>query len=454
MLELLGLTRDTLNKLKEWSRTRAVTLRLHSREKCVFDRKETRKVESDTKHVTNYLTNAFKGTISSKVVHKITEWFWKFDVDYTLFAYRGNEPDGERVVLRGRAAHYEIVTTTEDAPRLENVVRENRKLKSPFFVFCGAKPRLFCFAVDVSLLWLLQQLGDDADLSVDFRIDRHASTCFTPRRNAQVDAAMGFFQGFHAWSSSVSKYFRGELFPIQVDSGLDTNIIWGGGKALFVPVVPLFDASAARTTPASGGAPKSPRVEGGKGKEEGEKKGGLSKLFSKGLANVKGVVQLGARSATPDALRASMAGVGMPAARDVAAHDADAQSPLLVLEDVAAMLDEQRRAISEKCHEMDSVFPGADAANAKLISIAEARFVLATEHSRAIAQAWKDGVDYIEHMVSAPIERCAVDKMTDDRWGFAPAAVAHAADCRHWQSGDAARLYAVYAFPQPQAVPR
>lgn len=52
-------------------------------------------MESDTKHVTSYLTNAFKGTISSKTVHKITEWFWKFDVQYELFAFQGNMPDAD-----------------------------------------------------------------------------------------------------------------------------------------------------------------------------------------------------------------------------------------------------------------------------------------------------------------------------------------------------------------------
>ncbi len=50
-LDLLGLTQKQLAQLKEWSKTRSVTLRFKAEEKCKFLRKVVREVESDTKHV-------------------------------------------------------------------------------------------------------------------------------------------------------------------------------------------------------------------------------------------------------------------------------------------------------------------------------------------------------------------------------------------------------------------
>jgi hypothetical protein len=49
--ENLGLTEKQLTQLKDWSKTRSVTLRLKAEEKCKFLRKVVREVQSDTKSV-------------------------------------------------------------------------------------------------------------------------------------------------------------------------------------------------------------------------------------------------------------------------------------------------------------------------------------------------------------------------------------------------------------------
>jgi hypothetical protein len=49
--ENLGLTDKQLAQLKDWSKTRSVTLRLKAEEKCKFLRKVVREVQSDTKSV-------------------------------------------------------------------------------------------------------------------------------------------------------------------------------------------------------------------------------------------------------------------------------------------------------------------------------------------------------------------------------------------------------------------
>ena len=43
-LELIGLSADGLSELREWARTRSVTLRLTAKEDCTYLREETRKV--------------------------------------------------------------------------------------------------------------------------------------------------------------------------------------------------------------------------------------------------------------------------------------------------------------------------------------------------------------------------------------------------------------------------
>ncbi len=55
LLEQLGITEKHLGQLKDWAKTRSVTIRFKSEEKCKFLRKAVREVESDTKQVSNYM---------------------------------------------------------------------------------------------------------------------------------------------------------------------------------------------------------------------------------------------------------------------------------------------------------------------------------------------------------------------------------------------------------------
>lgn len=49
--ESIGLTEKQFTQLKEWSKSRSVTLRVKAEEKCKFLRKVVREVQSDTKSV-------------------------------------------------------------------------------------------------------------------------------------------------------------------------------------------------------------------------------------------------------------------------------------------------------------------------------------------------------------------------------------------------------------------
>lgn len=68
VLEAAGLSAAQLARLKEWSASRSVTLRLRGLETCTFDKKVVREVESATKHVGEYENNrGTKEKYTSKV---------------------------------------------------------------------------------------------------------------------------------------------------------------------------------------------------------------------------------------------------------------------------------------------------------------------------------------------------------------------------------------------------
>lgn len=229
----VGLTDQKLAQLREWARTRSVTLRLVAQEDCKFLREETRKVQSEHEYVTE--TKGFLGgtkTKTEKLVTTITEYFWRFDFVYELTAYPGNAPEQGLVVVARRGG-VEIKTAARTTPRPLTAVRE---------------------PVTADISWLLHQA--DKDGRVAFAVDRTARTCHTPRRNRQVDEALRAFDELHAWCALVHAYFVAELFPAQQEHGLDLGAIDEGG--IFVPTVPLFEGE--RHARGGGAAPASEGV--------------------------------------------------------------------------------------------------------------------------------------------------------------------------------------------------
>jgi hypothetical protein len=214
----IGLAPEGLAQLAEWAKTRSVTLRLRAKEDCTYLREETRKVESATEVVTESRGLLGKSQKSTKLVTTITEHFWRFDLDWELFAFQGTNEDA-RVELVSRKARIEIKTAAKTTPRPQAVVR------SP---------------IDLDLSWLLRRI--DGESRVAFAIDRTDAACHTPRRNPEVDAALSALDGWHAWCGSVHSYFVSTVFPAQQEHGLDLAAIHE--RDIFVPVIPLFENRA------------------------------------------------------------------------------------------------------------------------------------------------------------------------------------------------------------------
>ena len=221
-LEVAGLSEEGRATLREWAEKRSVTLRLEAKEECRFLREEVRTIDSP-EVVTETRGFFGKDKITSKVVTKVTDYFWSFDVTYSLMAYQGNEPD-KPLSLLSRSGSVEIKTGAKTTPRPRSVARP------------GA---------DVNVTWLFAHL--DAEARPSFAIDRTAKACHTPRRNPETDAALRALEELYAWCGRVVAYFLGDLFPAQQEHGRDLASLHADD--VFVPVVPLFEAEHGETRP-------------------------------------------------------------------------------------------------------------------------------------------------------------------------------------------------------------
>jgi hypothetical protein len=121
------------------------------------------------------------------------------------------------LVLQHNQGTCEVITSTKDTPYPKLTVAPS---------------------VDVNISWLVAIVSGD---KLNFSINRSDVRCHTPRQNPDVIAAIAYFVEFGAWVQKVATYFTTHLFPIQARSGLDLSK--GNGMNVFVPVVPLFEAS-------------------------------------------------------------------------------------------------------------------------------------------------------------------------------------------------------------------
>ncbi len=90
--------------------------RLYSAEElCSFERSATR-TEDSPKAVVAESTEF--GTITSKVVSTVKEFFWKFEASWELLLVRGAGESPEDVLrVGGRKGAHEIKTATENPPK-------------------------------------------------------------------------------------------------------------------------------------------------------------------------------------------------------------------------------------------------------------------------------------------------------------------------------------------------
>ena len=79
----LGLTMQHVQKLQEWSKDKVVSFQFNAEEACSYLREETREEEDPTRHVEEVsVRGALQAAFTTKVVTKITQYFWKFEAKY------------------------------------------------------------------------------------------------------------------------------------------------------------------------------------------------------------------------------------------------------------------------------------------------------------------------------------------------------------------------------------
>ncbi|CAM9214091.1 unnamed protein product [Chrysoparadoxa australica] len=295
---------EWLDQVKVWEASGAsVTLRFSSEQRCKFmktaKRRESTTTGSSTTvaHSSTWLSGRSSTDVTRTSFVEIEEWFWLLEHSYSITAYPGNRLS-EAAELVARDTSVELVTRTKASPKSEvNVFQP----------------------IDLEITPLVKLLGPENEGV--FSIDRASASCWTPRRNTQVDALYVFMSRFLGWSTSVKNYFTNSVFPVQPPHALNLSSMDAAEAGVFVPVVPLFE-------------------EGG---------------------------------STPDTRTA----------------------PMLSLSDVAAMMQEQERGLGEKLSELRKTFGSA----AGLITIHEASLCLLLQHTRTIAVALRDGVDFVEDML-------------------------------------------------------
>jgi hypothetical protein len=216
-LESLGLDKKGLQQLKEWAKTRSVTLRFQSTETCEFDREEKRKVESATQYETTYKnSDGRESKWTDKTVTTIIEFFWKLKISYELIAYEGNDPK-KKVILLSHSGKVERMTSEKVTPHPATTVVPS---------------------IDVNITWLLKNISDSFQSS--FSIDRTAKSCHTPRRNDQVAVAINFFEDFNNWADRMVAYFN-TIYPKFPKNTRNLGLI--KADSVFIPVQALFEAN-------------------------------------------------------------------------------------------------------------------------------------------------------------------------------------------------------------------
>jgi len=190
-----------LPQMLHWYRAKkTVIMRTQAEERCVFTQTTVTDVKSNTSQMSATTSSLFGTSISqSFTITKVTEHEWHYQVDWETFVYPGDEgiESSSKTSLAASCTSASLLTRS-DKPVTPRPLHRSAIVE------------------EVDLTWLLKAFGGDsaatdadAHVVVDFSIDRSdEKTCHTPRRNAQVEQAMNFFQRLHFYQAEVQHYLR------------------------------------------------------------------------------------------------------------------------------------------------------------------------------------------------------------------------------------------------------
>mmetsp|Transcript_13631 Transcript_13631/g.37675 ORF Transcript_13631/g.37675 Transcript_13631/m.37675 type:complete len:908 (-) Transcript_13631:687-3410(-) len=197
-----------------------LSLNLDAKSECSLVSEEEVDVKGDGMETTNSLGIA---SVTRKV-HRVTQYKWSITETYEMFICFGGGTSCEskkRKVLKGRSMSSTVVSTTSSCPS------KNYGRALPTATF--------------ELGWLLKRLNQDEG-TFDFKIDRNAKSCKTPRRNENLDDVIKFHSRLLSWLGQVENYLHSIYVPPNYDGAslrneiLDLKVDW-------LANVPLFENS-------------------------------------------------------------------------------------------------------------------------------------------------------------------------------------------------------------------
>eukprot|EP00658_Telonema_sp_P-2_P009552 TRINITY_DN13566_c0_g1_i4.p1 TRINITY_DN13566_c0_g1~~TRINITY_DN13566_c0_g1_i4.p1 ORF type:complete len:521 (+),score=108.87 TRINITY_DN13566_c0_g1_i4:147-1709(+) len=330
-LSELGMTSDALATLVGWAQDRAVTLSFLCTRRCALNREERRDVESTSRHVTEVVgTSGASGSITHKSVTTVVDFFWDFNASWEVAAYAGTGDDSIR--LMSRESRGEVKTSSEYPPYPDVVI------ESP---------------VEASISFLLSKVAGDMS-EIRFRIDREHKDTHTPRRNREVEEAVGSLGRLAEWADAVQRYLIHNLGRVQVVNAVSLDLSQINADGLVSPALPRF--------------------------EERE-----------------------ATAIEPAAGESATAGIR------VAQHASPSQA-LLAASDVNQLLAEERKAMVRKRTAIEETSPQ----RTELLSAVEAWWGVVCLHMAAAHRQYCESIEYIESMLRAQLIQAIGKVVTPD----------------------------------------
>lgn len=416
-LQRLGLEPEKLQQVLDWVHTdhKSVTLRFRASDTCTFLREQVVELVSDRGHATTTTTTTTNApatnnpsptigggggyfgmgivsggginkqeTTTSRVTTRVKEYHFKVGVAYTISIFCGNDPtDCVELLSRDTSA---IIVTAGGASR-------------PGIGFSTATPPTPIAestthpAVDTNLTWFFQMIAPEEQIC-QFAVDRNAAdnTCKTPRRNADVDAAVEFSKQLFDWTRITQGFFlqrveteiMGQHKPVKpatASDGDDNKSFLGPGthcslmglvkeqtlNGKHVSVIEYDSKQDRYRVEALGpaGIPPTLLIKRGNLKVDAVGSGLLSSITALGLfCPILPLME---------------------------------EQNVLAMADVGEFLGEQNRSIDEAIELMAKVYPPRQLV--KLVSIAEATIVLMCQHVQHLTLLYQDSVDYVEDML-------------------------------------------------------
>jgi len=342
----------------------------------------------------------------ARVVTKIKEYHWKVEVGYKILLFPGLDPHstGRTVELISRTSSTIIITSGGQQPG------QPHKPPTPLPEHTEHP------IIDTDLTWLIQMISPK-DHVCQFAIDRRlgnspssdpkakpTTTCKTPRRNDDVDAAFAFNQKLYQWAQQTQTFFLGRVEqvilkqhnPVQAPPSDSSSLtppqpqsIVPGTRAVIVGLQkePTFNGKVVticefsreqqrfRVEPVDATAPN-----------------GLPPTMLIKPQNVKIDTSQGLSFQSALATADSIFVPIVPLFEN---------QTVLPIGDVVELLAEHSRSLDTAMDTISKLYPPRQLV--KLVSMAEASIVLLCYHLMQLAEAYQDAVDYVEHLLKTQL---------------------------------------------------